>query len=149
MKQLTEAPTGLELIQAIFDRRLPPPGVATLLGMDGLDAEEGRVSFTLEPNHTHTNPYGTVHGGILATLLDSAMTCAVQSVLPFGALPTTVELSVRYVKPVPPDGRRLRTEGTVIHVGTRLGTAEGRVTDDDGALYATGTTTCMILREPR
>ena len=148
MTQLTERPTGLELLQAVFDGHLPPPGVAPLLGMEGVSAEVGRVVFALDPTHEHTNPLGTVHGGILATLLDSAMTCAVFTSLPAGTTTTTVVLSVRYVKAAQPGGQRLLAEGGVVHLGRRLATAEGRVTGPDGTLYATANTTCMLLEEP-
>ena len=140
-----EQPTGLELLQAIFEGRLPRPAAGTLIGMRGVSVEEGRVVFELEPGPEHANPMGTTHGGILATILDSAMTCAVHSVLPAGRVPTTLDLQVRYLRPVPPGMGRLEAEGRAVHVGGRVGTAEGRVTGEDGTLYATATTSCMVL----
>lgn len=145
MEQLTEAPSGLELIRAIFDGRLPPAPVATLLRMAGATADEGRVTFTLDPRREHGNPMGTIHGGILATMLDSAMTCAVHTMLPAGSHPTTLELSVRFLRPVLPHGPVLEAVGLAVQVGRRVGTAEGRITGPDGTLYATGSTTCLIL----
>jgi uncharacterized protein (TIGR00369 family) len=145
--QRTEAPTGVELVQAIFDGRLPAPGVTHLLGMRGVSADEGRVVFALEPGPEHGNPMGTTHGGVLATLLDSAMTCAVHTMLPAGAWPTTLELSVRFLRAVPPKLGRIEAEGVAVHVGSRVGTAEGRITGPDGTLYATGTTTCTVLSD--
>jgi uncharacterized protein (TIGR00369 family) len=147
MTQRTEAPTGLELLQAISDGRLPGPGVATLIGMEIVSVEDGRVVFALDPGPEHGNPMGTTHGGILATLLDSAMTCAVQSKLPAGAWPTTLELSVRFLKPIPPGLGRVEATGTTVQVGSRVGTAEGRLTGPDGTLYAAAQTTCLVLAD--
>ena len=145
MSQLTDVPTGVELIQAIFDGRAPQPGAALLLGMEGVSAETGRVVFALEPGPEHGNPMGTTHGGILATMLDSALTCAVQSMLPPRAVPTTLEIAVRFLKPIPPVIGRVEAEGVAVQVGSRVGTAEGRITGADGTLFATGTTTCLVL----
>lgn len=148
MTQLTDAPTGVEVLRAIFEGRLPGPGVAPTLGLEGLSVDEGRVVFGLEPGHEHTNPMGTTHGGVIATLLDSAMTCAITSLLPAGRFATTLDIQVRFLRPMPPGVGPVEAEGTVIHVGSRVGTAEGRVTGPDGTLYATGTSTCMILERP-
>jgi uncharacterized protein (TIGR00369 family) len=149
MVQLTEGATGVELVQAMFDGRLPPPGALLTLGMEGVHVEEGRVVFALDPGPEHGNPMGTTHGGILATLLDSAMTCAVHSKLPAGAWPTTLEISVRFLRPIPPGSGRIEAEGVAVQVGSRVGTAEGRITGADGTLYATGTTTCLVLKDER
>ncbi|WP_446466452.1 PaaI family thioesterase [Streptomyces sp. BRA346] len=92
-----------------------------------------------------SQPPGTVHGGIAAILLDSAMACAVHTTLPAGASYTTLELKVNYVRAARTDGQTLTAEGTVIHAGRRTATAEGKVLDDQGNLIAHGTTTCMIL----
>ncbi len=143
----TAAMSGLELLEAIRDDRLPGPGVARLLGMRMAEVEVGRVVFELHTRAELGNPLGTVHGGITATLLDSAMGCAVQSALPAAATYTTVDLSVTYLRAVPYDGRPLRAEGRVVHVGGRIATAEGRVVDGDERLVATATTTCMIFRD--
>jgi uncharacterized protein (TIGR00369 family) len=140
--------TGLERIRAIFEGRLPPPGTAELLGLRGVAVEEGRAVFALEPGPEHANPMGITHGGILATMLDSAMTCAVHSTLPEGRYPTTLDVSVRFLRAVPPGVGRLEAEGRAVHVGGRTGTAEGRITDENGRLIATGTTSCLILDEP-
>jgi uncharacterized protein (TIGR00369 family) len=145
MTQLTEAPTGVGLLQAMFAGQVPPPGAMVTLGMEGVSAEAGRVVFALEPGPEHGNPMGTTHGGILATMLDSAMTCAVQSRLPEGVWATTLDISVRFLKPIPPGIGRIEATGTAVQVGSRVGTAEGRITGPDGTLYATGTTTCLVL----
>ena len=140
-----EQPTGLELIQAIFDGRLPQPGAAITLGMRGVSAAAGRVVFAMEPGTQHTNPMGTTHGGVLATMLDSAMTCAVLSLLPPGSVTTTLDISVRFLRPVPPGLGTIEAEGTAVQVGSRVATIEGRITGPDGTLYATGTSSCLVL----
>jgi uncharacterized protein (TIGR00369 family) len=138
--------SGLELIRAIQGQQTAPPGIATLLGMELVEAEEGRVVFTVEANAQFSNPLGTVHGGIAATLLDSAMGCAVHTTLPPGAGYTTLELKINYVRAIRLDAGLLTCVGSVIHVGGRVATAEGRVTDAEGRLVAHGSTTCMIFR---
>jgi uncharacterized protein (TIGR00369 family) len=147
VEQLTEGASGLELIRAIFEGRLPRPGLGILLGMDGVSVEEGRVTFALDPRTEHGNPLGTVHGGVLASMLDSAMTCAVHTLLPSGSSPTTLDLAVKFLRPVLPGSGRITAEGVAVNVGRRVGTAEGRIVDEAGRLYATGTTTCLVLRE--
>jgi len=140
--------TGLELLQGIQTGAVPPPGFAVLLDLTLESVEEGRVTFALEPGETHLNPLGTVHGGLLATMLDSAMGCAVQSVLPADRSYTTLQLDVKYVR-APPVGRgRIVAEGTVVHAGRRTATAEGRVLDAEGRLCAHATTTCLVLAAP-
>ena len=139
--------SGLEVIEAIRDGDVERPGVARLLDMRIGAVENGRVEFEIDAKPDFGNPLGTVHGGITATVRDSAMACAVQTALPAGASYTTVDLAVTYLRAVPYDGRRLTAEGRTIHVGGRIATAEGRVVDDRGALVATATTTCMVFRE--
>jgi uncharacterized protein (TIGR00369 family) len=138
--------SGLELIQAMRDRKAPPPNIATLLGMEIVAAKEGEVAFTIEAKPEFSNPLGTVHGGIHATLLDSAMGCAVHTTLPAGVGYTTLELKVNYVRPITLDAGTLSCTGSVIHVGGRVATAEGRIVDSQGRLVAHATTTCMIFR---
>src|SRR4029453_1428110 len=105
-------------------------GSGEVLGMELEELDEGRVVFGLTPADAHTNPMGMVHGGIAATLLDSAMGCAVHSTLGPGLGFTTLELHVHYTRGVAPGSGRLRAEGTVVHRGRRVATAEGRVTDE-------------------
>ena len=138
--------SGLELIRAIQEGKAPPPNIALLLGMNMSEADEGRVVFSLEAKPEFANPLGTVHGGIHATLLDSAMGCAVHTTLPAGVGYTTLELKVNYVKAISLDAGTLTCVGQVIHVGGRVATAEGRVTDSAGRLLAHATTTCLIFR---
>lgn len=142
--------TGLEQLRRAFadepgDGQLRKPGIGPLLGMEPASLEEGRVTFTLDPGDQHTNPMGMVHGGIAATMLDSAMGCAVHTTLEAGWAFTTLDLNVHYTRGVVPGSGRLTAEGTVVHRGRRVATAEGRVTDEQGRLVAHATTTCMVM----
>jgi uncharacterized protein (TIGR00369 family) len=138
--------TGEQYLKAIRDEALPPPPIARLLGFRLAEVEEGRAVFTAEPAEYHYNPIGVVHGGLAATLLDSAMGCAVASRLPIDVVYTTLELKVNYVRPLTVQTGPIRCEGTVIHFGATIATAEGRLTDNTGKLYAHATTTCLIIR---
>jgi uncharacterized protein (TIGR00369 family) len=139
--------TGLEFLQKIAAGELPPPPIASLLNFELVELSEGHAIFAVEPKEYHYNPIGVVHGGLAATLLDSAMGCAVHSTLPAGAGYTTLEIKVNFVRPITGDTGRVRAEAKLIHSGGRTATAEGRVIDEAGKLYAHATTTCLILRE--
>ena len=138
--------SGIAYLKALQSGELPPPPIAVLMGMWISEVSEGRVVFALEPAEYHYNPLGTVHGGVMATLLDSAMGCVVQSMLPAGTSYTTLELKVNYLRPITSKTGIVYCEGKIIYVGGRIATAEGRLTDADGKVYAHGTTTCIILR---
>ena len=138
--------SGMEYIQAIFAGELPPPPIATLMGFRGIEAEPGRALFEMEPGPQHYNPIGSVHGGVALTLLDSAMGCAVHTLLERGVRYTTLEVKTNFVRPIAADTGVIRCEGTVIHIGARVATAEGKLTDAAGKLLAHGTTTCLIMR---
>lgn len=137
---------GLDYLQAIRDGRLPPPPIAALMDMRLAEVAEGRAVFELQPAEFHYNPIGSVHGGIAATLLDSAMGCAINTLLPRGVTYTTLELKVNYVRPMTRDTSVVRAEGSVIHLGGRIALAEGRLVDQAGKLYAHATTTCLVMR---
>lgn len=137
--------SGLEVMRQIAAGALPPPGIAVLLGMDVAEVAEGRVTFTLEPDARMLNPIGSVHGGIAATLLDSAMGCAVHTTLPPGAGYTTAQLNLHYLRSMQPGMGTVRAVGTVLHQGRKQATAEGRLYDDQDRLLAHGTTTCLVL----
>jgi uncharacterized protein (TIGR00369 family) len=138
--------SGIAYLKAIQSGELPPPPIAALVGMAMVEADEGRVVFRAEPAEYHYNPLGTVHGGIAATLLDSAMGCAVQSLLPAGTGYTTLEIKVNFLRPITNATGTVTCEGKIIYLGGRIATAEARLTDLAGKLYAHGTTTCIILR---
>jgi uncharacterized protein (TIGR00369 family) len=138
--------TGLELLREIGDGHLPPPPIAVLMGFTGTLFEEGRAIFEGEPAEYLYNPIGVVHGGYAMTLLDSAMGCAVQSTLGAGERYTTLEVKTNFVRPITLDTGRVRSEGVVLHRGSTIATAEGKLTAiDSGKLLAHGTTTCLIV----
>jgi uncharacterized protein (TIGR00369 family) len=137
---------GLEFLRALASGDAPGAPIAELMGFGQVEAEEGRVVFAATPGPQHYNPIGTVHGGLAATLLDSAMGCAVHTTLPEGAGYTTLELKVNFTRPILANTGRILCEGIVLHRGGRVATAEGRVTAaESGVLLAHGTTTCLIL----
>ena len=136
---------GIDYLRAIQRGELPAPPIANLLDMRIETVEPGRAVFVCVPQEFHYNPIGVVHGGVAATLLDTAMACAVHSVLPAGSGYTTLELKVNFVRGLTVQSGRVRAEGTLIHMGHRVATAEGRLTAEDGRLYAHATTTCMIF----
>lgn len=137
--------SGLDFLQKLIRGELPPPPIAVLMNFELREVSEGRAVFACEPGEYHYNPIGLVHGGLAATLLDSAMGCAVHSTLPAGAGYTTLEIKVNYLRPLRLERGEVTCEGVVIHRGTRTAMAEGRVTDAEGRLYAHATTTCLLL----
>ena len=139
--------SGLEFLQKIVAGEIPRPPLAALMNFQLVELSEGHAVFAVEPKEYHYNPIGVVHGGLAATLLDSATGCAVHSMLPAGAGYATLEIKVNFVRPMTSETGRVRAEAKVIHVGSRTATAEGRVIDEAGKLYAHATTTCLILRQ--
>jgi uncharacterized protein (TIGR00369 family) len=137
--------SGLEFLQKIVDGEFPPPPLAVLMNFNIVELREGYAVFAVEAAEYHYNPIGVVHGGLAATLLDSAMGCAVHSTLPAGTGYTTLEIKVNFIRAMTAETGRVRAEAKVVHVGSRTATAEGRVIDAAGKLYAHGTTTCLIL----
>jgi uncharacterized protein (TIGR00369 family) len=138
--------SGLEFVQGLVDGTLPLNTIAQTLGYDVTEVAGGRVVVAVEPNGTHLNPAGTVHGGLAATLLDTAMGLAVQSTLEQGVGQTTLEFKISLVRPITPETGPIKAEGVVLSRGRRIGTAEGRITDLNGRLLAHGTTTCLIFQ---
>jgi len=137
--------TGLDFLRAIRDGDLPPPPIAVLLGFRLTDVEPGHVVFECTPGEQHYNPIGVVHGGLAMTLLDSAMGCCVQTRVPAGSGYTTLEAKTNLVRPITDKTGRLRAIGKVVHIGSRIATAEGRLEDASGKLYAHASTTCIVL----
>jgi uncharacterized protein (TIGR00369 family) len=124
---------------------LPRAPIGDTLDFILIEAEPGRAVFQGSPGQRHYNPLGSVHGGWFATLLDSAVGCAVHASLPAGKSYTTAELKINIVRPLTDKVPLVRAEGKVIHLGTRMATAEGRMTGPDGKLYAHASTTCFIF----
>jgi uncharacterized protein (TIGR00369 family) len=139
---------GLELLRAMAAGDLPAPPVMHLMGMVGMEVEEGSVTVLLDPQEFHYNPLGTVHGGVLSTLLDTAAACSVHSTLPAGVAYTSLDLSVKFLRAVTVSSGRLRCEGSVLQRGRRTALAEARMTDAAGRLVAHATSTCLIFDLP-
>jgi uncharacterized protein (TIGR00369 family) len=146
--RLAQGLSGADYLRKIVTGEVPAPPIAVTLGFDLAEIGEGFAVFTLAPGEHHYNPLATVHGGVICTLLDSAMGCAVHSVVPRGHAYTTAELKVNFVRPITRDTPLLRAEGRLIHQGRRLATAEGKLIDGTGRLYAHGVTTCLIFPAP-
>jgi uncharacterized protein (TIGR00369 family) len=138
---------GLAFVQGLVDGSLPLNTIAQTLGYDVTKAESGRVVVTLVPDDSHLNPSGTVHGGLAATLLDSAMGLAIWSTLEKGFGQTTLEFKISLIRPITSGMGVIHAEGSVLNRGRRVGTAEGRITDERGRLLAHGTTTCLIFED--
>ncbi|HWI34921.1 MAG TPA: PaaI family thioesterase [Burkholderiales bacterium] len=137
--------TGLDFLRAIRDGDLPPPPIAVLMGFSLTEVEPGHAVFECTPGEQHYNPIGVVHGGLAMTLLDSAMGCCVQTRVPAGSGYTTLEAKTNLVRAITDKTGRLRAIGKVVHIGSRIATAEGRLEDASGKLYAHASTTCIVL----
>ena len=137
--------SGLQILQAMVAGELPRAPISRTLGFVIVDLAEGRAVFQGQPKFDHYNPLGTVHGGWIATLLDSAVGCAVHTLMEPGKTYTTLELKINYVKAITHKVPLVRAVGEVIHRGGRIATAEGRLVGADGTLYAHATTTCLIF----
>jgi len=141
--------SGIDFLRALRDGRLPPPPIAQLLGFTLVEVEPGHAVFEAVPAEQHYNPIGVVHGGLAMTLLDSAMGCAVQTHMPAGGGYTTLEAKTHLVRAITSKTGLLRAIGKSLHVGSRVATAEGRLVDGAGKLYAHATSTCMVLAAER
>jgi uncharacterized protein (TIGR00369 family) len=143
--ELTRTLSGLEQLEALRDERIGMPPMLALMNMRLLEVEKGRVVFLARPAPRHYNPQGTVHGGFSATVLDSAMGCAVLTLLSPNTRHTTLEFKINLVRPILAEGGELRAEAWVVHGGKRVSTAEGRLLDAERKILAHGSTTCMAL----
>lgn len=137
--------SGLQVFEAMFAGRIPAPPIGDTLGFVPVHIEHGYAVFQGVPKFAHYNPLGTVHGGWFATLLDSAVACAVHATLPVGKAYTTVELKTNIVRALTDRVPLVRAEGRVVHAGNQLATAEGRLFGPDGRLYAHASTTCLVF----
>ncbi len=137
---------GIDVLRAMAAGELPPPPIIAALGFDLESAEPGRVVFTAEPAEYHYNPIGSVHGGVYATLLDSATGCAVHSMLPAGIGYTSLDLTVKFLRAVTVHTGRIRCTGTVTHLGGRTALAEARLVDGGDRLLGTAVSSILLLR---
>lgn len=138
--------SGLEYMQKLAAGELPQSGMSQLMGFRLVEASEGYAVVAVEPDDSHYNGLGIAHGGLAATLLDSATGCAINTMMPAGRVFTTLEMKINYVRPIRGGCGVVRCEARVIYAGGRVATAEGRVTGADGKLYAHGTATCMLFQ---
>jgi len=136
---------GFEQLRAFFDGRLPGAPIADTVGLENFGGEPGSIHVELVPERRHYNPLGTVHGGVLATLLDTAAACSVHSTLAPGEAYTSVDLTVKFLRPVTTDSGRLRAEGSVLQRGRRTSLAQAHLYDAQRRLVAHATSTCMIF----
>ncbi len=140
--------TGMEYMSAVVRGEVPPPPIAVTMRLRPVELEQGRVVFEGEPGEEHYNPIGVVHGGYAATLLDSALGCAVHTTLPAGVGYTSLGLEAKYVRPITRDTGRVLCEASVLYRGRKQATSEATLTAaDSGKLLASGTATSMILGE--
>lgn len=137
--------SGLEHMKMVKEGRLPEPPILKLIGFRHGDVEPGRIVFEFDPREQHFNGIGIVHGGVAATLLDSAMGTAIYTKLNVGQATSTIQLNINFLKPMTDASGTMRCEGKVISVGRTVATAEGRLVDQSGRIYAHGTTTCLIV----
>ena len=137
--------TGLELMQAMLDGMIPPPGISITIPMQGVSVESGKVVFQARADDRHLNPLGAVHGGFAATVMDTVTGCAVHTLLGAGEGYGTIDLNVKMMRPVP-RGVDLIAEGRVLNVSKSLAVSEGTLKDAEGKLYAHATATLMLLR---
>ena len=137
--------TGLELMQAMLDGTIPPPGISITVPMQGVAVESGKVVFQARADERHLNPLGAVHGGFAATVMDTVTGCAVHTLLAAGEGYGTIDLNVKMMRPVPRNVD-LVAEGNVINMSRSLAVSEGTLKDAEGKLYAHATATCMLMR---
>jgi uncharacterized protein (TIGR00369 family) len=137
--------SGLDFLQRMVDGRLPQPPITETLGFRLVEVAPGFALFTMLPAFKHYNPIASVHGGVTATLLDSCMSCAIQTNFQAGTGYTTLEIKVNFVRAITHATGPIRAEGRSLYVGRRSGTAEGKIIDASGTLLAHGTTTCLIF----
>jgi uncharacterized protein (TIGR00369 family) len=138
--------SGLEYMRRVMTGEVPHSGMRELMNFKLVEVSEGRAVFAVQPDERHNNGLGIAHGGLAATLLDSATGCAINTMMPAGRIFTTLEMKINYVRPLTREIGEVRCEANVIHVGGRIATAEGRIVDSNGKLYAHGTATCILFR---
>jgi uncharacterized protein (TIGR00369 family) len=138
--------SGLDYLNAMHAGTLPLSPLVQTLDFKVNSIEKGKVVFSFAPQEFHYNPLGSVHGGVISALLDSAMGCTLHSVLEAGSGYTTLELKTNFLKAITIKAGLLKATGKILHIGSRIALLEARITDDAGKIYAHGTSTCMILK---
>lgn len=138
--------SGLDFLSAMAGRKVPMPPVATLLGFALIEVSDGRAVFEYEPHESHYNPIGSVHGGVISSVFDAALGCAIHTKLPQGVGYTTVEAKTTFLRPVFSTTGKLRCEAKALHFGRSVGASEATLVDPAGKLYAHATSTCLVLR---
>jgi uncharacterized protein (TIGR00369 family) len=141
--------SGIDYFRKMMAGELPLPPMLDLFDIRLVAVDRGRVVFTATAEERFYNGTGVAHGGFAATLLDTALGCAINSAMPAGRRFTTLELKINLTRPLTIEAGLLRCEASVVHVGGRTATSEGRIVDRDGKLYAHGTTTCIVVEPPR
>jgi uncharacterized protein (TIGR00369 family) len=139
---------GIEALRAVRDGLVPPPPIANLMNFSLVEVEEGRAVFEGTPGEEHYNPIGSVHGGFALTLFDSALGCAIHTMLPAGVGYATTDVQVRLIRGMTKDTGPVRCEATAVHVGRSTAVSEAKLYDADRRLLGTGTTACAIMRRP-
>ena len=145
IRQIRESLSGLEFFQRMLLGDVSGPNLLTLLGIRLVHVEKGHVKFAGVAREAFYNGLGIAHGGFAATMLDSALGCAINTMQPAGRVFTTLELKINYTRPLTEQAGEVIAEARVIHIGKRTGTSEGRIIDKDGVIYAHGTTTCIVV----
>ncbi len=138
--------SGLDYMRGIVAGQFPVPPIGRVLQFRMIEADEGTVTFTGVPSADYLNPIGSVHGGYAATLLDSALACAVQTLCPVGYASTSIDLKINFVRAIRPDTGRLFARAEVVHPGRQIATAEGRLVDENGKLFAHGSQACSVFK---
>jgi uncharacterized protein (TIGR00369 family) len=141
--------SGIDYFRRMLAGELPPPAMLDLFAIRLVEVDPGRVVFTATAEERFYNGTGVAHGGFAATLLDTALGCAINSTMPAGRRFTTLELKINLTRPLTREAGLLRCEASVVHVGSRTATSEGRIVDRNGKLYAHGSTTCIVVEPPR
>jgi len=140
-----KAMSGFDFLNGILKDEIPPPPIATTLDFNPISVEKGKVVFEFQPQEFHFNPIGSVHGGVITTVLDTVMGCAIHSVLEQGVAYTTLELKVNFIKAITLKNGKMEAEGRLIHSGKTTALVEADLKDEEGKLYAHSVSTCIIL----
>ena len=138
--------SGLDYLRAMGDGKIPFPPLLHALDFKPTHLEKGKVIFSFQPQEFHYNPIGSVHGGVISAILDSAMGCTLHSILETGSGYTTLELKVNFLKAITTKIDELHAVGKIIHAGGRTALVEAQLIDKDNTVYAHGVSTCLILK---